>query len=64
MQGKIALFFGVSTPAVLRRIKNAHKLLQELSEDFNPLVSEKADIIELNIYLYKKKKNNRMDCLF
>ena len=49
---------------MLRRIKNAHKLLQELSEDFNPLVSEKADIIELNIYLYKKKKNNRMDCLF
>ena len=52
---KIALFFGVSAPAVLGWIKNAHKLLQELSEDFNPLVSEKADIIELNIYLCKKK---------
>ena len=41
MQGKIALFFGVSSPAVLRRIKNAHKLLQELLDDFNPLVSER-----------------------
>ena len=54
---KIALFFGVSAPVVLRWIKNAHKLLQELSEDFNPLVSEKADIIELDeIYTYVKKR--------
>ncbi len=54
---KIALFFGVSAPAVLRWIKNAHKLLQELLNDFNPLVSEKADIIELDeIYTYVKKR--------
>ena len=67
MQGKIALFFGVSAPAVLGWIKNAHKLLQELLDDFNPLVSEKADIIELDeIYTYvkKEKQSNRMDCLF
>ena len=54
---KIALFFGVSAPAVLGWIKNAHKLLQELLKDFNPLVSEKADIIELDeIYTYVKKR--------
>ena len=66
MQGKIALslslslllffFLGGELVLVLRWIKNAHKLLQELLEDFNPLVSEKADIIELNIYLCKKEK--------
>ena len=38
---KIALFFGVSAPAVLGWIKNAHKLLQELLKDFDPLVSER-----------------------
>ena len=38
---KIALFFGVSATSVLGRIKNAHKLLQELLDDFNPLVSER-----------------------
>ena len=55
--GIIALFFGVSSPAVLRWIRNAHKLLQELLKDFNPLVSEKADIIELDeIYIYVKKR--------
>ena len=54
---KIALFFGVSATSVLRWIKNAHKLLQELLKDFNPLVSEKADIIELDeIYTYVKKR--------
>ena len=37
--GIIALFFGVSATSVLRWIKNAHKLLQELLKDFNPLVS-------------------------
>ena len=32
--------------------------MQELLENFNPLVSEKADIIELDeIYTYVKKKN-------
>ena len=44
---------------MLRWIKNAHKLLQELLDDFNPLVSEKADIIELNIYLCKKRKTEQ-----
>ena len=54
---KIALFFGVSAPAVLKWIKNAHELLQELLESFNPLVSDKADIIELDeIYTYVKKR--------
>ncbi len=54
---KIALFFGVSAPAVLRWIKNAHKLLSELLENFDPLVSDKADIIELDeIYTYVKKR--------
>ena len=56
---KIAIFFGVSAPAVLKWIRNAHKLLQELLEKFNPLVSEKADIIELDeIYTYVKKRKN------
>ena len=44
-----------------------HKLLQELLENFNPLVSKKADIIELDgIYTYvkKEKSSNRMDYLF
>ena len=54
---KIALFFGVSAPAVLKWIKNAHKLLMELLENFNPLNTEKADIIELDeIYTYVKKR--------
>lgn len=54
---KIALFFGVSAPAVLKWIKNAHKLLTELLENFDPLTSEKADIIELDeIYTYVKKR--------
>lgn len=54
---KIALFFGVSAPAVLKWIRNAHKLLFELLENFNPLVSDKADIIELDeIYTYVKKR--------
>ena len=54
---KIALFFGVSATAVLKWIKNAHVLLQELLANFNPLVSEKADIIELDeIYTYVKKR--------
>lgn len=56
---KIALFFGVSAPAVLKWIRNAHKLLRELLENFNPLVSDKADIIELDeIYTYVKKRKN------
>lgn len=56
---KIALFFGVSAPAVLRWIRNAHKLLSELLESFDPLVTEKADIIELDeIYTYVKKRKN------
>ena len=54
---KIALFFGVSATAVLKWIKNAHVLLQELLANFNPLVSDKADIIELDeIYTYVKKR--------
>ena len=54
---KIALFFGVSTHAALRWIKNAHKILQGLLKDFNPLVSEKTDIIELDeIHTYVKKE--------
>ena len=54
---KITLFFEVSTPAVLHWIKNAHKLLKELLEYFNPLVSEKTDIIELDeVRTYVKKR--------
>lgn len=54
---KIALFFGVSAPAVLRWIRNAHKLLSELLENFDPLTSDKTDIIELDeIYTYVKKR--------
>ena len=54
---KIALFFGVSAPAVLKWIKNAHKLLNELLNNFNPLNTEKTDIIELDeIYTYVKKR--------
>ena len=54
---KIALFFGVSAPAVLRWIRNSHKLLLELLENFKPLTTDKADIIELDeIYTYVKKR--------
>ncbi len=54
---KIALFFGVSPTAVLKWIKNSHKLLTELLQNFNPLVSDKADVIELDeIYTYVKKR--------
>ena len=54
---KIALFFGVSPTAVLKWIRNAHKLLTEHLQNFNPLVSDKADIIELDeIYTYVKKR--------
>ena len=57
---KIALFFGVSAPGVLKWIKNAHKLLQELLENFNPLVSEQTDIIELDeIYTYINTRKKR-----
>ena len=56
---KIALFFGVSAPAVLKWIRNAHKLLEELLNNFNPLNTDKADIIELDeIYTYVKKRKN------
>ena len=40
---KIALILGASSTAVLKWIRNAHKLLQELLENFNPLASEKLD---------------------
>ena len=54
---KIALILGASSTAVSKWIRNAHKLLQELLENFNPLASEKADIIELDeIYTYVKKR--------
>ena len=58
---------GSSSGAVSKWIRNVHKLLQELLENFNPLVSKKADIIELDgIYTYvkKEKSSNRMDYLF
>ena len=56
---KIALILGASSTAVLKWIRNAHKLLQELLENFNPLASEKADIIELDeIYTYVKKEKS------
>ncbi len=59
---KIALILGVSSGAVSKWIRNAHKLLQELLENVNPLASEKADNIELDeIYTYVKKSSNRMD---
>ena len=57
--GKIALILGASSTAVSKWIRNAHKLLQELLENFNPLASEKADIIELDeIYTYVKKEKS------
>ena len=57
---KIALFFGVSAPAVLKWIRNAHKLLKELLENFNPLISDKSDIIELDeIYTYINTRKKR-----
>ena len=51
------MFFGVSPTAVLKWIKNSHKLLTELLQNFNPLVTDKADVIELDeIYTYVKKR--------
>ena len=56
---KIALFFETSPTSVLRWIRNAHKLLQSLLANFNPLNTNKADIIELDeIYTYVKKRRN------
>ena len=57
---KVALILGASFGAVSKWIRNAHKLLQELLNNFNPLVSEKTDTIELDeMYTYVKKKKNR-----
>ena len=54
---KIALIFNVSPTSVSRWIQNAHKLLTELINKFNPLSHDKADIIELDeIYTYVKKR--------
>ncbi len=54
---KIALFSGVSPTGVIKWIKNAHKLLTELLQDFKPLTTDKSDIIELDeIYTYIKKR--------
>ena len=45
---KVALILGASFGAVSKWIRNAHKLLQELLNNFNPLVSEKIDTIGLD----------------
>ena len=53
---KIALFIGVSPPAVLKWIKQKHAILQDLTENAQPNFSETADIIELDeIYTYLQK---------
>ena len=54
---KIALIFNISPTSVLRWIKNAHKILSEKLKEFNPLKTDKPDIIELDeIYTYVKKR--------
>ena len=56
---KIALFLGASPPAVLKWIKKKHAILQDLAENFQPNISENADIIELDeIYTFVQKNSN------
>ena len=43
---KIALFLGTSPPTILNWLKQKHVILQKMLQDFQPNVSENADIIE------------------
>jgi transposase len=55
---KTALFLGASRTTILNWIKQKHAMLQSLAEDFQPDVSESADIIELDeIYTFVKKNS-------
>jgi len=56
---KIALFVGASPPAILKWIKQKHIILQGLIQNFQPEISENADIIELDeIYTFVQKNGN------
>ena len=56
---KTALFIGASRTAVLNWIKKEPEILIDLLCDFQPDLSETADIIELDeIYAFIKKNNN------
>jgi len=60
---KIALFLQVSPTAVLKWIKQAHKILQEQLQTINPLKTNQTDIIELDeIYTYVKKR--KIECSY
>ena len=55
---KIALFLSASPSAVLKWIKKKHTILQDLTENFQPIISENADIIELDeIYTFVQKNS-------
>ena len=56
---KTALFLGASRTTVLNWIKQKHAIMQELTEKFQPEVSENADIIELDeIYTFVQKNSS------
>jgi len=56
---KTALFLGASRTTVLNWIKQKHSILQDLSQHFQPNISEVADIIEMDeIYTFVQKNSN------
>jgi transposase-like protein len=55
---KTALFLGTSRTSVLNWIKQKHTILQEMIHNFQPNVSESADIIEMDeIYTFVQKNS-------
>jgi 16S rRNA G966 N2-methylase RsmD len=57
---KTALFLGASRTTVLNWIKQKHAILRDLAENFQPDLSENADIIEMDeIYTFVKKNSGR-----
>jgi len=62
---KTALFLGAGCTTVLNWIKQKHSILQDLTQDFQPNISETADIIEMDeIYTFVQKiaTSSCLDC--
>ena len=56
---KTALFIGASPTAVMKWIKEKHKILEDMIQEFTPDFSETADIIEMDeIYTFIEKNDN------
>ena len=56
---KTALFLDASRTTILNWVKQKHSILQDLTQDFQPNISETADIIEMDeIYTFVQKNSN------